>query len=424
MFKKPDTSELGDHDVFTKGNYLNGKRVALIVTGSIAAIKAPFIARTLRRYCADVVAYMTESALDFTTVMSMEWSTNNKVVTELTSASEHLGDNNPFDVYLVAPATSNIINKMAFGIADDAVSTTLASAIGRMEEGGAQVLVAPTMHHTLHTSILDEAMKRLESKGVVIVPPRIENGKHNIPHEMVLVSQVCRAVSDSKLKNKRILVTGGPTPVPIDSVRRITNRFRGRLGINIAEELYMRGANVLLVHGDGAYQPPRHLPYVVAKTYSDYKSILLDNISEKYDIGIFSAGVADYMPKNIQDGKIPSGQELSLELVPTEKIIDLVRKRDPKLLMVTFKYQEGMPHYKLMEIARSRLNPSNAPFSDIVVANRGEEVGKKGKQIAWILKRGMDGMVNPYSVEGKKEISIAIADELEGERRIIRNRDY
>jgi phosphopantothenoylcysteine decarboxylase/phosphopantothenate--cysteine ligase len=166
------------------------------------------------------------------------------------------------------------------------------------------------------------------------------------------------------------------------------------------------------------------LPYVVAKTYSDYKSILLDNISEKYDIGIFSAGVADYMPKNIQDGKIPSGQELSLELVPTEKIIDLVRKRDPKLLMVTFKYQEGMPHYKLMEIARSRLNPSNAPFSDIVVANRGEEVGKKGKQIAWILKRGMDGMVNPYSVEGKKEISIAIADELEGERRIIRNRDY
>jgi phosphopantothenoylcysteine decarboxylase/phosphopantothenate--cysteine ligase len=411
-FSKPNISNLGDHDVFQMRNDLNNKRIALIITGGIAAIKAPFIARMLRRYGADVVVYATKTALNFTTIDALEWSTTNKVITKLTSASEHLSDDNPFDAFLVAPATANIINKMASGIADDAVSTTLASAIGRMEEGTSKVLVAPTLHHTLHSSILTESLSKLDSLGVRIIPPRTENGKHNIPHEKVLVSEVCREVSTSQLKGQSILVTGGPTPTPIDNVRRITNRFRGRLGICITEELYLRGTDVMLIHGDGAYQPPRHLPYMIAKTYDDYlEKVVFELKYGNYKAGVFSAAVADYCPKKISEGKIPSGQNMTLDLVPTQKVIDVVRKNHPDLFMVSFKYQENISLDKLFEIAESRLNKGH----NIVVANRGEEVSDSGEQIAYIVRPSED--LHPYFARrrytGKEQIAKGIVDCLE-----------
>jgi phosphopantothenoylcysteine decarboxylase/phosphopantothenate--cysteine ligase len=403
-FSKPDLSDLGDHDVFTLRDDLKNKRIALVLTGGIAAIKAPFIARMLRRYGADVTVYATETALKFVTVDALEWSTTNKVVTELTSASEHLSDSDPFDAYLIAPATANIINKMAYGIADDAVSTTLASAIGRMEEGGTKVLVAPTMHHTLHTSILTEALERLHKIGVRIIPPREQNGKHNIPHEKVLVSEVCRETSTSPLKSERILVTGGPTPVPIDNVRRITNRFRGRLGICITEELYLRGADVILIHGDGAFRPPKHLPYIVARTYDEYLSYVKTKIvTGRYSAGIFSAGVADFRPEKEVAGKMPSGNNLTLNLVPTKKVIDIVQKLRPDLFMVSFKYQENIELDKLISIAENRLRKGH----NLVVANRGEEVSEKGEQIAHLVSN----QGNTKSV-GKANIARDIADYL------------
>lgn len=405
-FSKPDISDLGDHDVFADKDNLKGKRIALVLTGGIAAIKAPFIARMLRRYGADVVVYATKNALRFTTIEALEWCTNNKVVTELTSASEHLSDDKPFDAYLVAPATANMINKMAYGIADDPVSTTLASAIGRMEEGRSNVLIAPTMHHTLHTSILTEALCRLSVTGVRIIPPREQNGKHNIPHEKVLVTEVCRAVSKSRLKGQRILVTGGPTPVPIDNVRRITNRFRGRLGICIAEELYLRGANSLLVHGDGAFPVPKHIPHVIAKTYDDYANILMDKFRD-YKVAILSAAVADYRPKTFTEGKIQSEQkDLVLELEPTRKIVDLIAVH-PKLQVISFKYQENMSHEKLIKIAQDRVSKGHMA----VVANRGEEVSEKGEQIAHLVKG--TGLYDNEKLIGKVNIAKGIADYLE-----------
>jgi phosphopantothenoylcysteine decarboxylase/phosphopantothenate--cysteine ligase len=414
-FSKPDVSNLGDHDVFADRDNLKDKRVALVLTGGIAAIKAPFIARLLRRYGADVVVYATENALKFVTVDSLEWCTTNKVITELTPASEHLSDDKPFDAYLVAPATANIISKMAVGIADDPVSTTLASAIGRMEEGRSKVLVAPTMHHTLHTSILSKALRTLSSVGVRIIPPREQNGKHNIPHDKVLVSEVCRAVSDSPLKGKKILVTGGPTPTPIDNVRRITNRFRGRLGICIAEELYLRGADMLLVHGDGAFPVPKHIPHVVARTFTDYKRIVGHTLAENdYKIGIFSAAVADFEVGEVHTGtgeiefwraKIPSGQDLTLKLTPTEKIIDMVKDGYPDLFMMTFKYQENIELDKLIEIAEDRLNKGH----NAVVANRGEETNSNGEQVAYLVSKE-EGITR---LATKKTIAKGIVDYLE-----------
>lgn len=402
-FKKPDMSDLGDHSVFGTRKDLINKRIALIITGGIAAIKAPFIVRSLRSHGADVVVYASQNALKFTTVEALEWSSANKVITELTSASEHLSDNNPFDAYLIAPATANIINKMYYGIADDPVSTTLSSAIGRMEEGKTKILVAPTMHHTLHTNNLTKSMALLNGMGVRIIPPRTQNGKHNIPSRAVLVSEVCRSITDSPLKGKKILVTGGPTPVPIDNVRRITNKFRGKLGVHILEELYLRGAEVLLIHGDGAYRPPDHLPFVIAKTYDDYLSIVTKE-APNYDIGIFSAGVADYCVKDTANGKIPSGQNLTLNLCPTEKVIDIVRKDNPNMFMVTFKYQENMELDKLLKIAKDRISDGH----NAVIANLGDDFDKYGKQIAWLVNPD-----NTIRLAGKQTIATGIADYLE-----------
>jgi len=402
----PPSSDLGDHDVFRLGNHLVGKRVALLVTGGIAAMKAPLIARSLRQQGAEVVAYVSSEALRYTTSDALEWSTTHSVVSHLSPHSEHLSDTLPFDIFLVAPATYNTINKMANGIADGVISTTLASAIGRMEQGKSKVLIAPTMHNSLHNSILTASLKKLKAMGVCIIPPREANGKHNIPHEKTLTAEVCRAASSSSLKDVPILVTGGPTPVPIDNVRRILNRFRGKLGVKILEELYLRGADVLLIHGDGAYLPPEHLPYVVARTYDDYLGLVMAEFGRKdYGIGIFSAGVADYKPDKTLAGKMPSGKaDLSLNLVPTVKVIDEVKKQFPNLFMLTFKYQENITHNELMEIVQKRLNSGYSA----IVANRGEEVGPNGEQIAHLVTSG-----DTRKFLGKQEIAIGIADYLE-----------
>jgi phosphopantothenoylcysteine decarboxylase/phosphopantothenate--cysteine ligase len=406
-FTPPSPSNLGDHDVPQEGSHLEGKRVALLITGGIASMKAPFVARALRRQGADVVVFASQEALRYTTIDALEWSSTNQVVTRLTSKAEHLSDSAPFDAYLIAPATYNTINKMSSGTADNIITTTLASALGRMEQGQTKILIAPTMHGSLHNSILTGALKKLDSLGIRIIPPREAYGKHNIPYESSLVAEVCRAVNQSCLKNKPILVTGGPTPVRIDNVRRIINRFRGKLGVEITKELFLRGADVTLIHGDGAFRPPKHLPYRIAKTYDDYREIVNQELSNRdYEIGIFSAAVSDYRPTEVQEGKIPSGGVLkAIELVPTVKVIKEVREQHPKLKMLSFKYQENISHDNLISIAQERLKNGDVA----VIANRGEETGPKGEQIAWLVSKDMESR----RMMGKRCIAIAIADFLE-----------
>jgi phosphopantothenoylcysteine decarboxylase/phosphopantothenate--cysteine ligase len=406
-FSPPPDSDLGDHDVVREGDHLAGRRVALLVTGGIAALKTPLLARALRRQGAEVTAFVSSEALRYVTADALEWSTVHPVVARLTPASEHLSDAAPFDAYLVAPATYNSINKIAAGIADGVVTATAASALGRLGRGATRVLIAPTMHGSLHNAILTASLRRLADLGARIVPPREDYGKHNLPDEAVLVAEVCRAVSRSPLKGTAVLVTGGPTPVPIDAVRRITNRFRGKLGVHITEELYLRGADVRLVHGDGAFRPPPHLPWRLARTYDEYREAVLGELGAKdYAFGIFSAAVADYRPREVAPGKIPSGGAWQgLELVPTEKVIERVRERFPRLHMTTFKYLEGVAHEELMAVAAERLERG----SQAVVANRGEESGPQGEHVAHLVTPG----AGPRRMVGKRAIAAALADHLE-----------
>ena len=193
-FPPPTPSDLGDREVPRDGSRLHGARVALLVTGGIAAFKAPLVARALRRQGAQVTAFCSEEALRYVTADAMEWSTAQPVVVRLSAHAEHLSDAAPFDAYLVAPATAATIARMACGLAEGVVGATLASAIGRMERGQARVLVAPTMHGSMHTSILVENLEKLHRLGVRVIPPRDAYGKHNLPDEGTLVEEVCAAL--------------------------------------------------------------------------------------------------------------------------------------------------------------------------------------------------------------------------------------
>jgi phosphopantothenoylcysteine decarboxylase/phosphopantothenate--cysteine ligase len=404
-FEPPPESALGDREVTLESNHLKSKRIALLVTGSIAAMKAPLIARTLRRQSAEVVAFVSPEALRYTTIDALEWSTTNPVVTKLTANAEHLSDDNPFAAYLVAPATYNTINKMALGIADGIITATLGSAIGRMERGKTEILIAPTMHGSLHNLILTESLHKLDRLGVRIIPPQVAYGKNNLPEEKAIACAVCRTISQSSLKDIPILVTGGPTPVPIDNIRRLTNRFTGRLGACIAEELYLRGAKVKLIHGKGSYSPPGYLPHKIVTTYDEYLTEVMAELAKDYRYGIFSAAVADYQPTQVFPGKIPSGQLSKIDLIPTQKVIREVRTKFPSLGMITFKYQENISHEELIDIAQSRLQQGY----QMVVANRGEEHQATEVQVAYLVTKDEA----PQKVVGKVEIAKAIANYLE-----------
>ena len=403
-FSAPTPSDMGDHDVPPASTRLAGKRVALLVTGGIAAMKTPQIARGLRRHGADVVAFASADALRYVAREALEWACLGQVVDGLTWRAEHLSDNAPFDAYLVAPATHNTIAKMAQGIGDTLVTSALISALGRMEQGRTKVLVAPTMHGSMHNAQLVDNARRLAAQGVQFIAPRDAYGKHNLPDTAVICTAVGRALSASALRGKRIMVTAGPTPVPIDGVRRIVNRFRGRLGADIAEELTWRGADAELLLGDGAWRPAAPMKLSIARTYDAYRDMVLDRVQSGLFAGIFSAGVADYRPKQVVDGKIVSGSaELPLLLEPTEKVIDLAMAAAPAMHTIAFKYLEKVTEEELIRVAAKRLDRAR-----LVVATRGEDTRGREQRALMVTRDG----VTP--VDGKARIAAAIADHLEG----------
>ncbi len=380
--RRPTPSTLGDHDVHLLGDHLRNRHIALLVCGGIAAMKTPLLARALRREGAKVTVYVSSEALKYVALDALEWASDNPVISTLSPRSEHLSKEQPFDAYLVAPATYNTLNKFRYGIADTPVTTTLASALALLEKGETQILVAPTMHGDLHNSILQESLETLRDKGVWLIPPRDDNGKHNLPENDLMVASVCAAVSRSPLRQRKFLVTAGCTPAPIDSVRRITNRFRGRLGIEIARELILRGADVKLILGAGSVAAPAYIPKIKIRDFAHYRDTVLETLKTfRPQTGIFSAAVADYLPKSPVSGKIPSGTIQSIDLVAAEKVIDLVAAQAPDLNLISFKYQENMTHEELIRIAKDRLGRGHRA----VVANRGEELTDKGEQIAHLV---------------------------------------
>ena len=194
--KPPADSTMKDDEVRICSDTLKGKRVCLLLCGSIAAYKGPDIIRELRYNSAEVQAIASKSALQFVTSMSLEWTSGNPAITNLTSDAEHLGGDKEYDIYLVAPASYNSINKCAYGIADSTISIMLSSAIGLMESGISQIFMIPCMHGSMHNSILTESMQKLKKMGVRFIKPRQEDGKNKLPEPKKIVEELISSLND------------------------------------------------------------------------------------------------------------------------------------------------------------------------------------------------------------------------------------
>jgi phosphopantothenoylcysteine decarboxylase/phosphopantothenate--cysteine ligase len=352
---------------------LEGFNVALGVSGSIAAVKTVELAHELRRQGTTVRAVMTDAARGIVHPWSLQFATENDVVTEITGRVEHVelcGRDGWADVLLLAPATANTAGKIAGAVDDTPVTTCATVAIG----ADVPVVMAPAMHEPMydHPGVL-EALDTLESWGVSMVDPRIEEGKAKIAAEADIVREVARAATPDPLEGRRIVVTAGGTSERIDPVRVIANRASGRTGRAVAGACYIAGAEVVLVHDgpDVAYGTTEQV-----ESAAEMLAAVEDHAPDA-DALVSAAAISDYTVE-ANDEKVRSGQDLTLELRPTPKLIDTVREAHPELTIVAFKAETSGNDDAMVEQARELLDRVGAAF---VVANDASVMGRDDTRV-------------------------------------------
>jgi len=366
----------------SKSSLLKERKIALCITGSVAAYKCPEIARELMRQGAEVCAVMSPMAKEIIHPYLMEWATGNPVVTELTGKIEHVwlaGEGvDKVDLILVAPATANTISKIACGIDDTPVTTVVSTALG----SGIPVMIVPAMHESLYRHpVVAKNIKRLQSLGIDFLGPRVEEGKAKIAGTKEIVEAVLGKLTVKKdLTKRKILVTAGPTLEYIDPIRVITNKSSGKMGIAIAEEALSRGAEVTLVYGPGTAIPPGKAKAIPVETSQEmYEAVVSELKSKKYDAVIAAAAVADWTPEKKYEHKVPTSTntELTVKLKPTPKIIDVVKKVSPNVFLVAFRAESNLSDEELIQSAYERLKKAKA---DLIAAN---DTGRKGVGFAY-----------------------------------------
>jgi phosphopantothenoylcysteine decarboxylase/phosphopantothenate--cysteine ligase len=365
---------LGDHTskqiIGTRGDELYEKKIVLCMTGSVAAIKSPEIARELMRHGAEVYAVMTEMAQKIVHPYMMEWSTGNPVVTELTGETEHvtLGGEHPnrANLILVAPSTANTIGKAASAIDDTPVTTLLTTAIG----SGIPIIIAPAMHASMYRHpIVMENVKKLRSIGVEVLMPRFEEEKAKIPNTREIVEAVISKLTELKdYEGLRVLVTAGPTREYLDVFRFITNPSSGKMGVAVASEAQRRGGEVTLVYGPGSVKLPFGVKVIPVETTTEMLNAVVGELEgSRYDLAVFSAAAADFGPEERDMVKTSSSLESwRIDLVSRPKIIDRVKKVTPEIFLVGFKAEYGVSDEELVKKAQARMEAGGI---DLIVAN-------------------------------------------------------
>ena len=283
---------------------LTGKTVVLGVTGSIAAYKMANVASMLVKMHCDVHVIMTQNATNFINPITFETLTNNKCLVDTFDRNfqfhvAHVSLAQKADLFMVAPASANIIAKMAYGLADDMLSTTILAA-------ECPKIVVPAMNtHMYENPIVQDNLHKLEQFGIQIIEPDSgmlacrDTGKGKLPKEEVLVEHILHTIGKEKdLAGKKILITAGPTREAIDPVRFITNHSTGKMGYAIARQAMLRGGEVTLVSGPVSIAPPPFVKVVHIQSAQDMFDAVT-SISAEQDIIIKSAAIADYRPQTV-----------------------------------------------------------------------------------------------------------------------------
>jgi phosphopantothenoylcysteine decarboxylase/phosphopantothenate--cysteine ligase len=359
----------------SKGNELSGKKVILCVTGSVAAIKAPEIARELIRRGADVWTAMTDDACAIIHPFTMQWATGNPVVQKITGKLEYLELMKNADLVLIAPTTAHTIGKVAGGLSDDCVSLIALVALG----SNVPIVLAPAMHETMYKSpTLTENLEKLEKFGVRIVGPRLEEGKAKVAGVSDIVETVIDALTRSRnLEGKKVLITAGPTREYIDPIRFITNKSTGKMGVAIAREAIRRGANVTLIYGPGSSIPPVGAKVVNVETTGQMHEALREELKSKdYHVVILTAAVVDYTPREKIEQKLSTKEGVTLQLKPSPKVAEVVRRVNPSCYFVGFKAEYNVSNDRLIDLAYDRLKTYGM---NLIVAN---DVGRRGSGFA------------------------------------------
>jgi len=407
LFTHPSKEIVG-----TKGKELKGKHIVLCITGSVAAVQCPEIARTLMRHGAEVFAVMSPMAQKIIHPYLMEWATGNSVVTDLTGKIEHValvGEHpKKADLVLVAPATANTIGKIACGIDDTPVTSVVSTAFG----SGIPLIIVPAMHESMYNHpIFVENIEKLKALDVDFVGPRIEEGKAKIAETREIVDAVInRLTARQDFSGLKMLVTAGPTVEYIDPVRVVTNRSSGKMGVAVAEEALDRGAEVTLVYGLGTAIAPRKARVISVETTEQmHEAVVSELKSRRYDVMVATAAAADWTLERPFSRKVSTHKlhSLSLKLKPTRKIIDFVKKVSPKTFLVAFRAEYKLSRKDLIESAYKRLLKAKA---DLIVVN---DVGKKGA--------GFGTDTNEVSIVDKKGkvIHVPLMSKREVARRIL-----
>lgn len=391
---------------------LQGKTVVLGVTGGIAAYKIPNVAHALAKLGADVHVLMTKNATEFITPLVFETLTNNRCIVDTFDRNfqydvAHVSLANKADLMLIAPATANVIAKLAHGLADDMLTTvTLAATCPK--------LVAPAMNtHMLENPITQDNLKTLEHYGFTVIPSGSgllacgDTGSGRLPEESVLVDYVVRELACPKdMTGMKVVVSAGATCEPMDPVRYITNHSTGKMGCAVARACMLRGADVtLLCARDAGLSVPfvRTVPFVTAK---DLFEAVKENIVDA-DALVMAAAVADYRPAVVAEDKVKKADgALSIALERTDDILAWVGANKPeKLYLCGF----SMETRDLIENSTAKLHKKNL---DLIVANNlkvpGAGFGVDTNVVTLISAEGAEAL----PLQSKDAVAMRLADEI------------
>lgn len=389
---------------------LKGKTVVLGVTGSIAAYKIANLASALVKLHADVHVIMTKNATNFINPITFETLTNHKCLVDTFDRNfqfnvEHVSLAKKADVFLVAPASANVIGKIANGIADDMLTTTIMAC-------KCKKIISPAMNTNMFENpIVQDNLKRLEHYGYEIINPACgylacgDTGAGKMPEPETLLAYILREIALEKdMTGVKVLVTAGPTQESLDPVRFITNHSTGKMGYAIAENCMRRGAEVTLVSGPVSIAPPPFVKVVSVQSAAQMAEAVKECHKEQQII-IKTAAVADYRPAEVADEKIKKKEGDSvLELERTEDILAyLGANRQPGQFICGF----SMETENMLENSRAKLERKNV---DMIVANNlkvaGAGFGVDTNVVTYITK---DECVE-HELMSKSEVAGSIVD--------------
>lgn len=392
---------------------LDGKTVVLGVTGSIAAYKMANVASMLVKKGCNVNVIMTKNATNFINPITFEELTKNKCLVDTFDRNfqysvAHISLATRADAFMVAPASANVIGKIANGIADDMLTTTIMAA-------KCPKIISPAMNTNMFENpIVQDNLKKLESYGYTVIQPESGrlaegmSGKGRLPKEQTLVDYIERALADKQdLKGKKVLVTAGPTQEAIDTVRYITNHSSGKMGYAIAKAAMLRGAEVTLVSGQVNIEP---VPFVKTISVVSAKD-MFEAVKKEFantDIVIKSAAVADFRPAVVSDNKIKKGRDekMSIELERTDDILKFLgeHKKENQFICGFSMETENM-----IENSRKKLEKKNL---DMIVCNNLREQGagfQTDTNKVTIIDRNA---TKELELMSKAEVAIKILDEI------------